>query len=114
MQKPDFEDRRIFERIPTKLSLRFLEQPTNREGLAQTQDISAKGVGLLAKDELFPHTPVEMWLQIPNKDTPVYLRGEVVWSRPAESENYRVGVNLDRAELMGMSAVLRTAKSKII
>jgi hypothetical protein len=55
-----------------------------------------------------------MWLQIPNKDTSVYLRGEVVWSRPAESENYRVGVNLDRAELMGMSAVLRTAKSKII
>ena len=106
-QKPDLEDIRIFERIPTKLSLKLLDPHTNREGLAQTQDISAKGVGLLVKDELFPYTPVEMWLEIPNKNTPLYLRGEVVWSKPAESRNYRVGVNLERAELMGISAVLR-------
>jgi len=79
----------------------------NKEGEAQVQDISAKGIGLITKEELSPHTPLELWLEIPDKGEPLYSRGEVAWTKKLEPDKYRVGVNLEKADLMGLSRVLR-------
>ena len=108
MQKSLFKDRRIFERISVEHSLRFLAPQSNNAGLAQTQDISAQGIGLLSEKELLPNTPLEMWLYLPDSDAPFYSRGKVVWSEMVESNKYRVGVGLEKVDLMGMSRVLRT------
>jgi len=104
----EMQDRRIFARFPTEFPLSFLDLNRGKEGQAQTQDISAKGIGFLANEELSPHTPLEMWLDIPDKGEPLYARGEVVWSKSQGADEYRVGVNLERADLMGISRVLRT------
>ena len=107
MQKKEFKDKRIFERLPIKRSLRFLAPRSNRAGLAQTQDISAQGIGLLAEKELLPRTPLEIWLHIPDKGEPLYTRGEVVWSKMIGPDKYRVGVGLEKVDLMGLSRILR-------
>lgn len=101
------EDKRIFARFPVAFPLRFLNSDTNREGEARACDISAKGVGLLVAEELQPRTSLEMWLSIPDKGEPLYTRGEVIWSERTEVNKYRAGVELERADLMGMSRVLR-------
>ena len=101
------EDRRIFDRFKAALPLRFLKVSENREGTGQTADISAKGIGLVADVELAPNTPLEMWLEIPDKGEPLYTRGEVVWSKMMEPNKFRIGVNLEKADLMGLSRVLR-------
>lgn len=103
----ELEDKRIFARFPVTFPLRFLDLDVNKEGDAQTQDISAKGIGLMTSRQLRPHTSLEMWLSIPDKGEPLYTRGEVVWSKRLEPDKYRAGVNLERADLMGMSRVLR-------
>ena len=105
----EMQDRRIFARFPTEFPLRFLDLNRGRDGQAQTQDISAKGIGCREREELSPHTPLEMWLEIPDKGEPLYIRGEVAWSKPRGRDEYRVGVNLERADLMGMSRVLRVS-----
>jgi len=102
------QDRRIFARFPTEFPLKFLDLNRGKEGQAQTQDISAKGIGFLTNEELSPHAPLEMWLDIPDKGEPLYTRGEVIWSKSQGVDEYRVGVNLERADLMGISRVLRT------
>lgn len=102
-----FEDRRTFERFPVKLALRFLDLKANREVEAQTYDISAKGIGLATNQELTTQTPLEMWLAVPDKGEPFYARGEVAWSKMVEPNSYRVGINLERADLMGVARVLR-------
>jgi len=102
------KDQRIFERFRAKLPLRFIDLKGNKEGQAEVRDISAKGLGILAKNELLPQTPLEMWLDIPDRGEPFYTRGEVVWSKLAEPGQWRAGVNLEKADLMGMSRVLRT------
>lgn len=102
------EDRRIFARLPVSLPLRFIDVGENKEGEAETQDISAKGIGLVTNEELSPRTPLEMWLQLPDRSEPLYTRGEVVWSRALEPNKYQVGVELEKADLMGMARVLRT------
>lgn len=105
----EMEDRRIFARLSTELRLRFLDSKGNREGLAKTVDISAKGMGIESSEELAPQTPLEMWLNIPDRGEPLYIRGEVVWSKQIDPNLYRAGINLEKAYFMSFSRVLRAA-----
>ncbi len=108
MEKPESEDKRIFARLSADLPLRFLEPDANVEGEGNTRDISAKGIGFLANKELVPNTSLEMWLGIPDRGEPLYTRGRVIWSKMIKPNQYRTGVNLEKADLMGVSRVLRT------
>lgn len=107
MGKTEFKDKRIFSRVGADFSLKFLDLNSNREGLARTRDICAKGMRIVTKDYLEPKTPLEVWLEIPDKGEPLYARGEVIWSRPLGLEEYCAGINLERADLMGFSRVFR-------
>ena len=107
----DMEDKRIFARFKANFPVRFINLDKNTESLAQVEDVSAKGIGVYTKEEVKSHTPLEMWLEIPDKGEPLYARGEAVWSKQIEPNLYRIGVNLERADLMGVSRVLRVAKS---
>lgn len=109
MQEQNFEDHRIFDRFVAKFPLKLINLRENKECEAQVEDISAKGVGFTVKEKLQPRTPLEMWLKIPDRGEPLYTRGEVVWSMMVEPDKYRVGVNLEKADLMGLSRVLRLA-----
>ena len=107
MQKSVLKDRRVFERIPVKLPLRYLDPHSSKEVLAQTHDISAKGIGLTTEKELSPYTRVEMWLQIPDQGEPLHVKGEVIWSQMLDPNRHRAGISLDNVDLMGISRVLR-------
>ena len=101
------KDRRVFERFKARLPVRFIDLKRNQEGAAYTCDVSAKGMGLVSQKQVNPYTPMELWLDIPDKGEPLYARGEVVWSKEAEANQFRAGVELEKADLMGMSRVLR-------
>ena len=101
-------DHRIFERFPVNLSARYLNLDTGKEGLASTQDVSAKGLGLLTNEELKLHTCLEIWLEMKDKGDPLYTRGEVVWAKTVNTNNYKLGVELEKADLMGISRVFKT------
>ncbi|MBM3250132.1 MAG: PilZ domain-containing protein [Candidatus Omnitrophica bacterium] len=101
------EDRRVFSRFVAKFPVRFIDSKEHREGRGFANDISAKGIGFTAKEELGRGTSLEMWLEIPDKADALYTRGEVVWSRQVEPGKYRIGVNLEKADFMGLSRVLR-------
>lgn len=103
----EMEDRRIFDRFRADLPLRYIDPRENHEGQGRTFDLNAKGIGLVANEDLPVHTPLEMWLVVPDKGEPLYTRGEVVWSRKTQENNYRIGVELERADLMGISRVMR-------
>ena len=101
------EDHRIFERFPVHCPARFLNLDNGNEGAAQTVDISAKGLGLSTDQELRVHTPLELWLDMPGKGEPLYLRGEVAWAKAEGLASYHFGVELEKAALMGISRLLR-------
>lgn len=101
------QDRRVFDRFSIKFPLRFLNPRSGGEALVQARDISAKGIGFEADEELAGRTFLEMWLAVPDKGEPLYMRGEVVWSEKLAPQRCKVGVNLERANLMGLARVLR-------
>jgi len=102
----DMNDHRIFERFSKKFSARFIGLD-GQERQAQTFDVSAKGLGLSTTDRLESNTPLEIWLDVPNNMDPLYTRGQVVWTRLAGATGYRSGIELERADLMVMSRLLR-------
>lgn len=104
----EMTDRRIFERFSANFPVRFLDLNENKEGDGRLYNVSAKGLGLVTKENLKFRTVLEMWLVIPDNGEPLYTRGEVVWSLPSGLNEYRAGVNLDKADLMGLARVLRT------
>ena len=101
------DDRRIFQRFSIKFPVRFLNLSTGQEGEAETIDVSAKGLGLSSSVNISPNSLLEMWLKIPDKGEPLYTRGEVSWTAPARGNDYHAGINLERADLMGISRILR-------
>jgi len=100
MPSPEFKERRTFERMPSKLSLKYSDSHSNKEALAQTQNISAQGIGLLIDRNLHPYTPLDIWLQIFNKIKPLYIKGKVIWSKKIGKKKYIVGIGLEEPELM--------------
>jgi len=106
----NFEDRRMFQRFAVDFPLRFLELNSNKQGQAQTVDISAQGIGLVSDKKLTVHAPLELWLEIPDDRQPMYTRGEVMWTQPAEDNKFRIGINLERVEFMGLARALRASK----
>ncbi|MFA5117870.1 MAG: PilZ domain-containing protein [Candidatus Omnitrophota bacterium] len=107
MREEGFDDKRTFERFSVNLSLKLLALDSNKEDGAEVQDISAKGLGLMTRDWYPPHTPLEMWLSVPDQGQPLYTRGSVAWSNLEGPDNFRTGVELEKADLMGVSRVLR-------
>lgn len=102
----DMNDHRIFERFRKEFSVRFIGLD-GKEGVARTFDVSAKGLGLSTGQELESQANLEIWLDVPNSTDPLYTRGQVVWTRLAEAVGYRSGIELERADLMDMSRLLR-------
>jgi len=99
-------DHRIFERFKKEFSARFIGLD-GKEGQARTFDVSAKGLGLSTANQLESNTPLEIWLDVPGSTDSLYTRGQVVWTRLAGESGYRSGIELERADLMGISRLLR-------
>lgn len=102
----EMNDHRIFERFKKEFSARFIGLD-GKEGVAQTFDVSAKGLGLITSQELESQANLEIWLDVPHSTDPLYTRGQVVWSRLADQGSFRSGIELERADLMGISRLLR-------
>jgi len=104
------EDRRLFARISARLSLRFLNQSTGKEGQGQTINFSANGVCFATDQPLGPYTPVDIWLDIPDNHEPLHLYGKVAWVQDMDCGDKKkyVGVYLemDKDELMGLGRIL--------
>ena len=107
MLSQQFADRRIFERFPLRFSLKYATSQPERDGSAQSYDFSAEGIGVLANKELPRHTPLDLWLNIPDHGEPLRTKGEVVWMKKVDENKYRAGIKLESAQLMGMSRALR-------
>ncbi len=98
-------DRRIFERIPSSLPVKFWEIEANTIGEGRACDISAGGIGLVTGKNIAKGTGLGMWVNIPDTDNPLYLEGRVAWSSEDNSQ-YRVGVELEQVKLLLLGRLL--------
>jgi hypothetical protein len=105
---PQFEDRRIFARFTAELSLQYANENSTKQFQAVTRDVCAKGIGIFTNERLTPDSYLTISLKMPDNSKDFSTRGRVIWSEQIEPDKYRVGIDLEKAELMGISIVLRT------
>jgi hypothetical protein len=106
MQNAGFQERRLFPRIPKRLSVRLVNLETKKWSLAKTHDISAKGIGLITENFLAAPAPLEMWLPIADKGESYYTKGRVVWSQRLAPAEYKTGIALEKMDLAGIAPFL--------
>ncbi|MDP3731726.1 MAG: PilZ domain-containing protein [Candidatus Omnitrophota bacterium] len=102
------EDRRVFERFAVTLPVNLVDLDAGGELAADTCDVSAKGIGVVSKEYLRLGNRLELWLKIGDGREPLYTMGSVMWSAQQETGEYRSGILLEKAELMGMSRIFRS------
>jgi len=113
MENLGFKERRAFSRFTVKVLLRYLNLNLSSETHAYTRDVSAKGICLVTNEALEADTPLDIWLQMPDNGEQVYIKGKVVWSNIIEPNKYRVGVNLENAELNPILLALKAIQVRI-
>lgn len=102
------DERRMFKRFNVEIPIKFLVVEENKEGIGKIMDISAGGVGLVITFErMQPLSHLDMWLEMPENQEPFHVSGQVVWIRQVQPCVYRIGVQFDKVDFMGMSKVLR-------
>lgn len=113
MENPEFNERRKHPRFPIKLQLKYCREngPNQEDGYAHTNDISAKGMGMVTDEQLAPDTAIDIWIQIPH-DELIHAKGKVIWSKLFELK-YRAGVSLEYPELNPISLALRTIQGQL-
>ncbi len=100
-------EQRMFSRFRVNFPTRFRNLNLGKRGEGKCLDIGAGGVGIESAQVLEPRTPLEMWIDVADGFEPINLKGRVVWSRKAESENYKTGVVFDCPRLIAFSRVLK-------
>ncbi len=100
-------DRRVFERFAATVPVNLIDLDAGGELVADTCDVSAKGIGVVSKECLRLGNRLELWLKIKDGGEPLYTRGSVIWSAQQETGEYRGGICLEKAELMGLSRIFR-------
>jgi len=108
MPEQDYEDRRVFERFPVDFPVRLLGVDSDIQAEGRAFDMCAKGIGLFVSRPLNQDTDLEIWLDIPDKAGSLYARGKVVWIKEVLGNEYKAGINLEKADFMGVSRALRT------
>ncbi|MCG8431616.1 MAG: PilZ domain-containing protein [Candidatus Omnitrophica bacterium] len=100
-------DRRIFQRFPMHCPLFLSVAAEEEKHKAETVDFSARGVGFTLRDWVEPTSRVRVWIEFPSLGGPFYAPGTLVWIKPVAAGAYRAGVELDSADLMGMTGLLK-------
>ena len=102
------KDRREFERFVVRLTVKFINLENGNKEKGITHDISAKGLGMVANEQVDKNIPLEMWLEIPEpRQEPIHVKGEVAWSQMVDRNTWRVGINFDQVNFLGVSRILR-------
>lgn len=107
-----FIEKRAFPRFLVNIPLCYSEANTDRISQAETHDISAEGVGIIANEYLPVGTYLDIRLRMLDDGTEIERKGRIVWSNCLEANKYRVGVKLEGKSLKPIPIVLRTIKTQ--
>ncbi|MCM8780879.1 MAG: PilZ domain-containing protein [Candidatus Omnitrophica bacterium] len=103
-------ERRHYVRFEVNLPLKFKDLNNDSEGKGELHDISAKGVGFVTDRELSPNTSLDISIEMPNKSEYLCSKGQVIWSSKIDTDKYRVGVELEKIDFVGLSVLLSMQK----
>ncbi len=100
------QERRKYPRFNLRLSLRLSKAGDKRARVAESFNISAQGIGLLAGEEFPRDAQLDIWVELPDRKEPLHTKGKVVWFKQVDVGQYQGGVELERPDLAALTRIL--------
>ena len=100
-------ERRLFERFSARFPTRFKDYRQDFGTDVYLRDASASGVRLTTRERFFIDDPVAIEVQLPDGGSPLVLSGRVVWSKPASSTMWDIGLTFPKINFMKMSRLMK-------
>ncbi|MBI5145073.1 MAG: PilZ domain-containing protein, partial [Candidatus Omnitrophica bacterium] len=112
MSGPEVRERRRVPRFSVSIPLTYYNFNSQKSNQGKLHNLSAQGIGFVTDEELAPGTYLEIWLEMPDNGEQIYTKGKVVWTKQLETNQYRVGINLEGFNLKPIPIVLRIIQVK--
>ena len=96
-------ERRIFERFSARLPAKFKDSRNDFGSAISLRDASAQGLRLISRERIFIHDSISIEVKLPEGDSVVTLRGEVVWAKRIENAYWDIGLKLYKIDLLALS-----------
>jgi len=104
-----WNERRVCTRFPVSVLVKCVSK--NQHMIAESFNISAKGLGLITNEELSCGSRVNMFVLTPGSGEKVAVQGRVVWAENFGFGKYKIGIALGHTELKPVTIVLRVVEN---
>jgi len=112
MQEKGSREKRQFVRFIISIPLKLVKMGKGCHSPASTNDISAKGIGLIAIEELAVNATVDIVLEMPDNGEKIPVQAEVVWLKKIGPDKFRAGLMLKDSQIKPIPLVLRTLNAR--
>lgn len=103
------EDRRLFERFPSRFPARIKDAREDFGTNIFLREASAEGVRIVAKEALYINDSVTLEVKLPDSSLPTLLKGRVVWVRKRDDNFWDVGLRFHEVNFVRMSRFYKVA-----
>lgn len=103
------EDRRLFERFPTRFPAKHKDTREEFGEKVYLRDASAQGVRFTTKERPFLNDSLALEVGLPDGLQPMLLKGQVVWTKNSAPNVWDVGLQFHSVSLMRMNRMFRYA-----
>ena len=96
------DDKRLFDRFPTKFPVRFLFKSILRGFGAKVRlnNFSAGGVKITTNMQLSINGSVNLKMDLPDGNEPKTIRGEVIWVKKKSAKTWEIGIKICKIVFM--------------
>ncbi len=113
MRESEFKEKRKFRRFVITIPSTYFRFEFKQGNDAQTKDLSCKGMGLVANEELPLNSRLDIWIKPPDNEKQILAQGAVIWSNKIDFNKYRIGIILDDPGVKPLPLILRTIQASL-
>ena len=105
------QDQRIFERFPSRFSVKFEHSCNDFGTTVFLRDASAQGVKIAVKEKVFKNDHLSLLVKLPDGFGPLLLHGKVVWTKEKSLNLWEAGIRFHEVDFMKMRRLFKYAES---
>ncbi len=104
-------ERRIFDRFTARFPAKIKDARDDYGEKVFLRDASAEGAKLTTTERVYLHDSVILQIRLPDKDHPMTLRGQVIWTKNVQPNIWDIGVKFHKLDLVHMSRLYSIVES---
>jgi len=102
-----FDEKRIFDRFSTRFPAKFKDTRHDFGTNVYLRDSSAGGAKISTKERINMYDPVALEVELPDGNSPMVLRGEVIWVKSQKYNIWDIGFKFHQIDLMHLSRLYK-------